>query len=217
MVLNSSKTKCLPFNMSRTKDFMPELSVEKDTNLEVIYSLKLVGLVITSDLSWQAHVSYTVTRVNKVLWQLTRFKQLGASEDKLVVFYILKIRSILMFGAACFHSALTSEQSERLERQQKRSLAIILGSKYRNYEHARILVNLPSLKTLRDSACLKWALKAAANPQHSHLFPLSQSQTITRHRQKYQEYKCKGSRFYHSAVPAMARSLNERSSNLVEK
>ena len=196
---------------------MPELYLGKEAQLEVIYSLKLVGLVITSDLSWQAHVNYTVTRVNKVLWQLTRFKQLGASKEKLVVFYILKIRSILMFGAACFHSALTSEQSKRLELQQKRSLAIILGTDYPNYEHARILVNLPSLKTLRDSVCLKWTLKAAANPQHSHLFPLSQSQTITRHRQKYQEYKCKGSRFYHSAVPAMARSLNERSSNIVEK
>ena len=137
MVLNSSKTKCLPFNMSRTKDFMPELSVEKDTYLEVIYSLKLVGLVITSDLCWQAHVNYTITRVNKVLWQLTRFKQLGASTEKLVVFYILKIRCILMFGSACFHSALTSEQRERLELQQKRSLAIILSSNYRNYEHAR--------------------------------------------------------------------------------
>ena len=104
---------------------MPELRVEKDSCLEVIYSLKLVGLVITSDMSWQAHVNYTITRVNKALWQLTRFKQLGASTEKLLTFYTVKIRTILMFGAACFHSALTSVQSERLELQQKRSLAII--------------------------------------------------------------------------------------------
>ena len=192
MVLNSSKTKCLPFNNSRTKDFMPELQVEKDSCLDVIYSLKLVGLIITSDMSWQAHVNYTITRVNKVLWQLTRFKQLGASTEKLLTFYIVKIRTILMFGAACFHSALTSEQSERLELQQKRSLAIILGRKYENYENARMLSNLPSLKSLRDSVCLKWALKAAANPQHSHLFPINQGSIETRQKHKYYEYRCKG-------------------------
>ena len=74
------------------------------------------------------HVKYTVKRVNSVLWQLTRFKRLGASRDKLIKFYILKIRSILMFGAICFHSALTLEQRNTLELQQNRSLAIILGT-----------------------------------------------------------------------------------------
>ena len=125
MKLNFSKTKCLPFINSKTRDFMPELSLEKGINLEVIYELKLVGLVVSSDLTWTAHVDYTVTRVNRVLWQLTRFRRLGASQTKLVTFYILKIRSILMFGAVCYHSALTRELSHQLELQQKRSLAII--------------------------------------------------------------------------------------------
>ena len=86
---------------------MPELQLENGSFLEVIYQLKLVGLVVTSELTWTAHVDYTVKRVNKVLWQLTRFKQIGATQDKLLTFYILKIRSILMFGAVCFHSAVT--------------------------------------------------------------------------------------------------------------
>ena len=208
MVLNSSKTKCLPFIMSRTKDFIPQLSLEEGSNLEVIYSLKLVGLVITSDLSWESHVSYTVKRVNKVLWQLTRFKQLGADIEKLTQFYILKVRSILMFGAACFHSALTVEQDHRLELQQKRSLAIILGKNYQNYTQARTLVNLPCLHSLRESVCLNWAQKAQSNPQHSHLFPLNQNLLNTRKNNKYHEYLCRGARFYHSAVPSMTRALN---------
>ena len=86
---------------------MPQLQLEDGTFLEVIYKLKLVGLVITSELSWSAHVDYTVKRVNKIMWQLTRFKQLGAKQDKLLTFYKLKIRSILMFGAICFHSSLS--------------------------------------------------------------------------------------------------------------
>ena len=52
-------------------------------------------------------------------------------------FYVLKIRSILMFGAVCFHSSLSLEQRNLLELQQKRSLVIILGSDYRSYSQAR--------------------------------------------------------------------------------
>ena len=69
---------------------MPQLQLEDGSYLEVIYQLKLVGLVINSELSWSAHVDYTVKRVNKILWQLTRFKQVGASQEKLVLFYTLK-------------------------------------------------------------------------------------------------------------------------------
>ena len=89
MVLNSKKTKCIPFINSQTKDFMPQLKIQEDDFLEVIYQLKLVGLVVTSDLTWHKHVKYTVGRVNKIMWQLLRFKQYGATQDKLVIFYII--------------------------------------------------------------------------------------------------------------------------------
>ena len=75
MKLNHSQTKCLPFINSNTKDFMPQLSLEEGTNLEVIYKLKLVGLLVTSDLTWTAHVDYSVARGNRVVWQLTRFRR----------------------------------------------------------------------------------------------------------------------------------------------
>ena len=122
---------------------MPQLLLEEGTYLEVIYQLKLVGLVLTSDLSWNAHVDYTLKRVNGVLWQLARFRNLGAPTDKLIQFYILKIRSILMFGSVCFHSSLTQELSQKLELQQRRSLAVILGSKYKSYRHALSVTSLP--------------------------------------------------------------------------
>ena len=84
MKLNSKKTKCMPFINSLTKDFEPRLSLEDGKYLEVIYQMKLVGLVISSDMTWNAHVSYTVSRVNSVIWQLVRFKNLGAPRDKLI-------------------------------------------------------------------------------------------------------------------------------------
>ena len=58
--------------------------------------------------------------MNQVLWQLTRFRRLGATQDKFVTFFILKIRSILMFGAVCYHSALIKELGHKLEIQTKK-------------------------------------------------------------------------------------------------
>jgi hypothetical protein len=206
MKLNSRKTKCMPYVNSKTKDFMPQLRLEDDSFLGVIYEIKLVGLVLTSDLSWNSHISYTVTRVNKVIWQLVRFKQLGAPREKLKTLYILKIRSILMFGAVCYDSSLTLELSKKLEMQQKRSLAVILGTEYRSYSNALSVLNLPRLDQLRKTACLKWAIKAQLDPKHTHLF--KQNTNNTRHKSRFLEPLCRTTKYYKSAIPSMTRALN---------
>ena len=111
MILNSKTTKCLPFYNSPTKDFVPQLSVEPGRNLEVKYKIKSVGLVINSEMTWDDHLDYTILRVNKTLWQLTRFRKLEVEKQKIITFYISKVKSILMIGAVCFHSFLTQEES----------------------------------------------------------------------------------------------------------
>ena len=58
MVLNKKKTKCLPFILSQTKDFLPQLKLEEGSALEVVYQMKLVGLIVSSSLTWEEHVKY---------------------------------------------------------------------------------------------------------------------------------------------------------------
>ena len=113
-----------------------------------------------------------------------------------------------MFGAICFYSALTLEQRSTLELQQKRSLAIILGTEYRNYSHARSQTHIPELESLREEACLKWANKAQANPQHRHLFPLNELTANTMYKKVFREYNRKGATYFNSAIPYMSRILN---------
>ena len=209
MKLNGKKTKCMPFIFSLTKDFEPRLSLEDGKYLEVIYQMKLVGLVISSDMTWNGHVSYTVSRVNSIIWQLVRFKNLGAPQEKLITFYTLKVRSILMFGSVCYHSSLTQELSHTLELQQKKSLAVILGNQYKSYSNALSVTNLPRLAKLRETACLKWAVRAHKSPLHKDLFPLTTKTMETRSNNMFMEYRCKTNRFYNSAVPYMTRALNK--------
>ena len=60
MKINSKKTKIIPFNFSKSMDFIPEISFPGGDQLEVIYQTKLVGVIIDSSLSWGPHVEETV-------------------------------------------------------------------------------------------------------------------------------------------------------------
>ena len=164
--------------------------------------------MLTNDLSWGMHIDYTIKRVNKVIWQLIRFKQIGAPRDKLITFYILKIRSILMFGSVCFHSALTQEQRRMLEVQQKKCFIIILGTQYQSYQKALETLALQELEQLREQVCIKWAWNTSRNVQHKHLFPINNSNVNTRDRKYFVEYKCRTDKFYRSAIPDMIRKMN---------
>ena len=75
-----------------------------------------------------------------------------------------------MFGSVCYNYSLTQEKSRKFELQQKRSLAVILGSDYRCFNNALTLTSLQILDTLRETYCLKWAIKTMSNPKHSDLF-----------------------------------------------
>ena len=108
-----------------------------------------------------------------------------------------------------FHSSLTQDLSRRLELQQKKALAIILGSPYRSYNNALELTALSRLDTLRHDTCLQWALKAQSNPKQSNLFPLNQSNANTRNKKEFTEYFCHTSNYYNSAIHSMTRALND--------
>ena len=76
-----------------------------------------------------------------------------------IYIYILYIRSLLEQSCTVWHSGLTAENSEDLERVQKSSLKIILKEKFQSYEHALSLLDLDSLAERREILCLQFAKK----------------------------------------------------------
>ena len=79
MRLNYKKTKVMLFNPCRKIDFMPELRID-DHELEVVDEIRLLGLVIRSDMSWISNTANNVGKANKRLWILRRLKNLGAQQ-----------------------------------------------------------------------------------------------------------------------------------------
>ena len=157
MKVNMKKTKIIPFNFTKTRDFIPELSFPGGDSLEVIYQTKLVGVIVDSSLSWGPHIEYTLKNASKKLWLLIRFKRLGASQDQLLTLYQLKIRCLAEFAAPAFHGALTLQQTNDIEMLQKKAFAIILGSEYRSYRNALNTLAQDKLQTRRLMLCSKFA------------------------------------------------------------
>ena len=55
MRINTDKTKVVLFNTARKYDFMPQLTIDGTSLLEVVEEFRLLGLVLKSNLSWQAN------------------------------------------------------------------------------------------------------------------------------------------------------------------
>ena len=140
-----------------------------------------------------------------------RNMSLGASSDQLKAVYVARIRSILEFAAPVFSSGLTKDQSSQIEMIQKKSLAIILGSRYLSYEHAMSLLDLERLDKRREDLCYKFALSCTQSQKHKHMFPKTiREGPLTRKNRPYVEYQCTTSRYFNSAIPYMARLLNQK-------
>ena len=61
--------------------------------------------------------------------------------------------SVLEQSRVVWHSSLTQENNEELERCQKIFMKLVLREKYKNYEDALMKLNLDSLHTRRQFVC----------------------------------------------------------------
>ena len=126
MKINYKKTKIIHFNFCKKADILPLLNFPGCDPLEVIYNTRLLGVIISSNLSWTAHVKDITERATKKLWVLVRFKAMGGTINQLVTVYLARIRTTLEFAAPVFSSSLTQEQSKKIEMVQKKPLQLFL-------------------------------------------------------------------------------------------
>ena len=97
MKINIKKSKVMLFNPCTSIDFMPKIELE-NIELDLVEEMRLLGVVIQSNMKWSANTEQIVERGYKKLWIIRRLKELGAQKPELVDMYIKQVRSILEFG-----------------------------------------------------------------------------------------------------------------------
>ena len=135
----------------------------------------------------------------------------GASEDDLKNIYFLFVRSLLEQSATVWHSSLTQENCDDLERVQKSAVKIILGPKYDCYKKSLVKLDMESLQERREFLCLTFAQKCLKNPKTKKMFPENKKehQMETRNPEKYFVQHANTERLKKSAIIFMQNLLNE--------
>ena len=166
--------------------------------------------MVRSDGSWKSNTDYICKRTTKKCWILHRLKELEANTDDLLQVYQRQMRSILEFGCPAWHSGLTKGERRRIEREQKKAFAIILGPRYHSYKQALETLDQKTLEFRREELTLKFAVKCLKNKNRSDMFPLlDKGRRPQGSRKKYREYFCRTKRYFKSAIPYMTRLLNQ--------
>ena len=208
--INTEKSKTMIFNFTENHQFGTRLQMEGN-NLEVVKKIRLLGTIITEDLSWNENTAMIVKKANARLELLRKISSFGASVTDLKDIYLTFVRSILEQSATVWHSSISKENRNDLERVQKTAFKLILGNKYKTYKNALELLDLDTLETRREELCLKFALKASNHPECKDLFPLNTKShaMATRKSEKYKINHANTERLKSSSIIYMQKLLNK--------
>ena len=172
-------------------------------------NLKILGFTFGRRPTVHAHVNALLTRLRRRLWLISNLKFSGMKVKGLLHIYYSLVRSVADFACPAYHSLLTSEQSDALERIQRRAVKTIFGYEY-SYNTILSHQNIKKLSARREELLRKFAVKASRNEKFTHWFPLAEETGHnTRTKKKYKEFMPKTERMKRSPIYTMRRILNE--------
>ena len=123
--LNQRKSCGIIFNFTDNYQFTSRIEIDSQP-LKLVSETKLLGLILRSDMKWSSNTEYLVKRANARMELLRRLAHFSAPVKDMVQVYITYIRSILEQSCVIWHSSLTEEDSQKLERVQKNACRNIL-------------------------------------------------------------------------------------------
>ena len=134
----------------------------------------------------------------------------GATADEMVHLWTVFCRSVLEQSCVVWHSSLTQENSEDLERCQKIFSKLVLKEKYTNYEDALMKLNLDSLHSRRQILCEKFAKSGIKHKKLDDLFPENdiKMKMETRNQEKFVVQFANTERLKKSSIVSMQKQLN---------
>ena len=209
MVLNENKSKYIIFNRAQA-DFNTRLSINNRI-LEEVHEARVLGVVLTDDVKFEKNTQDICRRAFARITMLTKLKYVGVPNSDLVDVFSLFIRSLLEYCSVTWHSSLTKEQSDDIERVQRTALKVILGAEYTDYETSLTKCSLETLHSRREKRCLTFGLRSIKHPKLKSMFPLNNplQAGFVRDRNKFKVNFARTSTYKKSAVPYIQNMLND--------
>ena len=182
MKVNTAKTNMLCVSDALT--FVPGSYISTSEDIKIASGgredkMKLLGFHISNRPGVSAHVFALKRRLRQRFWVLIHLRSFGFTESELVQVYKTVIRPVHDYCAVVFHSQLTDEQDELLERQQSHALKLIFGPQI-SAGKMRERAGITTLRQRRIDLCDKFAAKTAKNPRFGHWFPVKPNRRNTR-------------------------------------
>lgn len=138
---------------------------------KAVKTVKILGVHLDADLKWNTHVSSIVSKTAFLLRSFAYLRRFGMKTEIMVVCYKCYIRPLTEYACPVWHSALTIDQSDKIEGLQKRACKIILGSSYVDYEMSLKVLKLESLKERRHTLVMDFGRKILDSETHRDLLP----------------------------------------------
>jgi hypothetical protein len=176
-------------------------------NIEIVQTFKLLGVIISSDFTWNAHVHYICTKPSKRLYALRILKRSGAPANDLITVFCAFIHPVLEYASPVWHFSLPQFLADQIETIQKRALKIALPQS--SYATSLRNVSLLTLYQRRENQCLSFYKN---NHQHSDdklrtVLPSAISHKYClRNKRTNPTYKCKTERYKNSFIPKCVRN-----------
>ena len=145
----------------------------------------------------------------KKMWVMRRLKKLGASSTDLLEIYYKQIRCIAEYAAPVWSSALTKEDSGKLERIQKVASNIILGENYESYSAAIKLFGIEKLSERRKKICTKFARKSQKHSKFTKWFRPVPTLNTRQKKPKFYNVFSNTVRFEKSPISYLTQLLNQ--------
>ena len=177
MLFNPLKTEYVHFSSRRVPSFTTNLALN-NTILQSVDSHKHLGLILTSQLDFGAHIDYIVSKCSSwigLIWKIQRKYPRHCLEN----IYTAYIRPIIEYGHIIYNN-ISTQHSRRLENLQRKAAIACTGA-YVNTSHEKLLQELgwPTLSERRNYAQLIMLYKMNNNlvPQYlSSLLPTRRHQ-----------------------------------------
>ena len=209
MHINENKTKAMVFNFTKKFQFTTNLELNSKL-IEIETENKLLGTIISNKLTWDLNIKNIVKKANSRMQLLHQINKFGASKDDMMTIYFSYVRSILEQSCNVWHTSLTDDNEQDLERVQKSALKIILGKKYIDYESACNELNITDLKTRRQNLFEKFTIQNINHPLMREYFKEKFDKKYNiRQPRKYEITKTRTERFNKSAIIQMQQTAND--------